>query len=92
MMAIHGHHPIKQAKEFRAVPGTSKDEALAKAFTPVIDWYRTSIDPTNRSADYESIKPVLHHEAARYGPDCTACGKPLRTPRAKFCAECGADR
>lgn len=26
---------------------------------------------------------------ANYGPDCARCDKPLRTPRAAFCAECG---
>ncbi len=25
-----------------------------------------------------------------YGPPCAHCGKPLRTSKARFCAECGA--
>ena len=33
---------------------------------------------------------LWHHRLRRFGPPCRACGKPLRTPRAKFCAECGA--
>jgi hypothetical protein len=27
-----------------------------------------------------------------YGPLCSVCGKPLRTPRARHCAACGATR
>ena len=28
---------------------------------------------------------------ATYGPDCTGCGKPLRTSRAAFCVACGLE-
>src|SRR5579859_3901675 len=33
---------------------------------------------------------IMHHRIAIYGPACAHCGKPLRTPRASFCAACGA--
>jgi hypothetical protein len=39
-----------------------------------------------------NLKAVQHHLASRFGPPCTACGKPLRTPAAAHCAECGAPR
>lgn len=32
---------------------------------------------------------IMHHRMATYGPLCRVCGKPLRTPRASFCAACG---
>ena len=35
---------------------------------------------------------VWHHVVDQYGPPCEDCGKPLRTPWARFCASCGWDR
>jgi hypothetical protein len=45
----------------------------------------TGFEETNPNA-------VWHHRIALYGSPCRVCGKPLRTPRAAFCAACGADR
>ena len=33
---------------------------------------------------------VWHHVRSLYGPTCDTCGKPLRTPKARVCAACGA--
>jgi len=39
---------------------------------------------------FESNKnAILHHRRALFGPVCDTCGKLVRTPRARFCAECG---
>jgi len=32
---------------------------------------------------------IYHHRRSIYGPDCSACGNLLRTPKARFCVACG---
>ena len=54
----------------------------------------------NALAQYEEITgfketnadALFHHRLIIYGPPCHGCGKPLRTPRAKYCAMCGEIR
>lgn len=41
----------------------------------------TGIDETNNVA-------ILHHTVTHFGPPCTNCGRPLRTPQAKICVAC----
>ena len=43
---------------------------------------------------FEETNPdaLWHHRVSIFGPPCSRCGKPLRTPRARHCAECGAYR
>ena len=50
----------------------------------------------SRAAGFDApivpFEHLLDHSATRFGPPCEKCGKPLRTPKAKLCAECGAPR
>lgn len=58
---------------------------MEERFRPMLELYHelTGFEETNANA-------ILHHRLALYGPACAHCGKPLRTPRARFCAACGA--
>jgi hypothetical protein len=60
------------------------DTPIADLFRPVREAYlkMTGMDESNTNT-------ILHHRLSLYGPACEYCGKPLRTPRASFCAACG---
>lgn len=64
-----------------------KEPTLEALFAPVSQAYE-------RLTGYAGCHPnaVMHHRIAQYGPPCTACGKPLRTPEARYCAACGKVR
>jgi hypothetical protein len=67
--------------DFRMALNTEK-------YRPVLDAYRriTGIDHEG----HPSL--LLHHRVAIYGPICSRCRKLLRTPKASYCAACGAAR
>jgi hypothetical protein len=80
--------PMLEDDEYASVVrliGTASQEAIReRRFAPMLSEYEriTGFKETNPNA-------VFHHQLSLYGAPCLTCGKPLRTPRAKFCAACG---
>lgn len=78
----------EQLKQYRKETDSSLSEVYRNSMgLPALVAYEriTGFRETNPNA-------LKHHRLKLYGPACTACGKPLRTPIASFCAECGAKR
>jgi DNA-directed RNA polymerase subunit RPC12/RpoP len=72
-------------KEFRQHRHVPLDSAISERdFRPIRDWHKqlTGAD-CHRDA-------IMHHRLASLGDPCRICGKPLRSPRAKMRAACGA--
>ena len=78
--SYQGQRPVLAAKF-----GPMDAPDIQARFRPMLEMYTelTGFDETNPNA-------ILHHRIALYGSPCIACGKPLRSPRARFCAACGA--
>ncbi len=78
---------LRGAKHFREQHGKTLGETpIQEIFRPVCEAYKrmTGMDEPNHNA-------IMHHRLSLYGPACEYCGKPLRTPRANFCASCGKE-
>lgn len=75
--------PLTGAGSFARI---SEAEREAR-FAPMLAAYErlTRFHETNPAA-------IWHHRVSLYGPPCQQCGRPLRTPEARFCAACGAPR
>lgn len=78
---------IQAMKEYQKRHGASLAVAKEEAPKAILARYKdlTGFDETNVNALY-------HHRIELYGPPCHVCGKPLRTPAARRCVECGAVR
>ena len=77
---------MKATKEFRQrwnipLEGASIDQR----FEPLRDWYQR----LSGFADCHQ-NAIMHHRVSNLGAPCRVCDKPLRSPRAKLCASCGA--
>ncbi len=76
---------MRSVKDYRERTGTSlSDTPIDDLFKPLRDEYArmTGMVDCHQNA-------IMHHHISIYGPPCEACGKPLRTPQAAFCAACG---
>jgi hypothetical protein len=77
---------LAEIKDRRVTQRISPADAKARGYgTQALERYfqLTGFRETN-------VDALWHHRLALFGPPCRTCGKPLRTPRAKLCAECGA--
>jgi hypothetical protein len=79
--------PMLDDDEFKrclSFKGTGTGDLREREFEPVLEEYEriTGFHETNINAFY-------HHVCSMYGPPCSNCLKPLRTPAAKMCAACG---
>ncbi len=69
-----------------AVEGRTTSAVLAKE-----RWHLRVLERYRRITGFQetNINAVHHHRLSLYGKPCPACGKPFRTPQARFCASCG---
>lgn len=84
----HLANAVEQIKRYRDEHSSSLAEANAKGFgiEPLALYESmTGFKETNPNALY-------HHRLSLYGPECPQCGKPLRSPQARFCAVCSYER
>jgi len=84
----HLANAVEQIKRYRDEHGCGLPEASTKGFgSKALEIYEalTGFKETNPNA-------LFHHRLSLYGPECPQCGKPLRTPQARFCAMCSYER
>lgn len=81
---VQPHLGLEAIKRYRQEHQASIAEAKRHCFNPALQAYfeLTGYHEVNGDA-------LLHHRLMLFGPPCEACGKPLRTPRARICAACG---
>ncbi|GAB3096028.1 hypothetical protein GCM10027159_14600 [Lysobacter terrae] len=77
---------IRDLQDYRSLHGVGLCEALQQGCG------QSALRLYHDLTGHAEIQPdaIWHHRISIYGPPCAACGKPLRTPQASFCAACGA--
>jgi len=78
---------VRAIKTYREKHSVPLNQARTETFREALALYReiSGFSETNPNA-------LWHHRIELYGPPCSSCGKPLRTPVAKRCFECGTVR
>ncbi len=85
MMTIYSSC-VASLKSYRSNQMATLEEAETNtdAFRPLQEWVHLRLG----KIDY-AIEELRHHRLSDFGPPCKQCGHPLRTPRARRCANCG---
>ena len=83
--------PVQEIKRCIETRGCSLGEAQeaigdGSFSVPAFERYRELTGET-----FSVFPSYFLAQMSSYGPPCPECSKPFRTPRAKFCAECGYD-
>ncbi len=76
---------MRATKNFRQQHDLSLGEcSIEERFRPVREEYE-------RITGWKDMhhNAIIHHRLSDFGALCPVCGKPFRTPKAQFCAECG---
>ncbi|HYR10320.1 MAG TPA: hypothetical protein VEQ60_21275 [Longimicrobium sp.] len=79
---------LERERVRRGLPPLARPAADA-SFTARRMWYLIAGYTLFTGVPEENPNAVWHHVASLYGPPCPHCGKPLRTPAARWCAACG---
>jgi hypothetical protein len=78
---------MRSLKAYKIDHAQDSQDVIHARFQPIREAYLrlTGFAEGNHNA-------IMHHRLSLYGPPCTACARPLRTPLARHCAACGKDR
>ena len=82
--------PMLDEKEYKKA-----SELYGKAFKvksgSIKDRFKELLVYYNRLTNFGETEPnaIMHHRISLYGENCEKCGKPYRTAKASFCANCG---
>jgi hypothetical protein len=83
------------ARAVRAVKAHWDNGNLQKQRDFILEQYRPVLEAYQCITGREHAthpSDLMHHRISKYGPPCLHCGRPLRTPRATYCASCGTAR
>ena len=85
LISPHLQMDVENIKKYRIEKNASLDEAVKNVPSLAVAKYEelTGSSEVERGA-------IWHHRLKDYGDECYKCGHLLRTPRASYCANCGA--